>query len=231
MGSLEDSIIMTGAPKPSTEAARLASLESLRILDTPPEERFDRIPRIAQRMFNVPIALVSLVDRDRQWFKSHQGMDAAETPRDESFCAHAILEPNGLTVTDALLDARFSDNPYVCGPPGVRFYAGAVLRAPDGQPIGTLCIVDTVPRTMSPEDTAVLNDLARIVEREINMVEIATLDALTGLLNRAGFLVVASHFLKLTDRLGGRCTSPIAMSITSSTSTMSTDTLPEIECS
>ena len=194
---------MLGAPRPTTEQARLASLESLRILDTSPEERFDRVTRIAQRMFNVPIALVSFVDRDRQWFKSHQGLDAAETPRDQSFCAYAILEENGLTVTDALRDARFVDNPLVTGPPGIRFYAGAVIRAPDGQPIGTFCIIDTVPRTMSPEDTIVLNDLAHVVEREINMFELATLDALTGLLNRTGFLVVASHFFKLADRLRG----------------------------
>ena len=126
------------APKPADEAARLDTLHSLSILDTPPEERFDRLTRLARRLFDVPIALVSLVDDDRQWFKSHAGLDVTQTSRDVSFCAHALLEGNTMVIQDALNDNRFHDNPLVTGTPGIRFYAGRPLTAPNGAPIGTL---------------------------------------------------------------------------------------------
>ena len=191
---------MAGAPRPSTEQARLASLSALGILDTLPEERFDRITRIAQRMFHVPLALVSFVDRDRQWFKSHQGTDLTETPREVSLCAYAILEPDQLVVGNAREDCRFVDNPFVTPPDGIRFYAGSVIRSPDGQPIGTLCISDTEPREISDEDMELLHDLARVIEREIGTLELATVDELTGLLNRAGFLAVARQTMQVADR-------------------------------
>ena len=125
------------APVPHNESQRLQALRDLLILDTPPEERFDRISAFAAKEFDVPIALVSLVDRDRQWFKSSFGMDACETPRDISFCGHAVAMSQTLVVPDALKDLRFSDNPLVIGEPYVRFYAGALLRLPYGQVVGT----------------------------------------------------------------------------------------------
>ena len=119
---------MLEPPLPPDEAMRLAALRSLNILDTPAEERFDRITRLAQRLFDVPIALVSLVDTNRQWFKSCQGLDASETPRSISFCGHAILEDGPLIIEDATKDQRFADNPLVTGPPDIRFYTGQPLK-------------------------------------------------------------------------------------------------------
>ena len=108
---------------PLDEAKRLATLQALHILDTPPEERFDRLSRLAQRLFNVPIVLISLVDANRQWFKSRQGLSVSETPRDISFCSHAILHEDALVIPDTTLDPRFLDNPLVTGEPSIRFYA------------------------------------------------------------------------------------------------------------
>ena len=126
---------------PSDETQRLRALQRLKILDTDIEERFDRITRLACRMFNVPIALVSLVDQDRQWFKSRQGLDACQTGRDISFCGHAILHDGPLVVLDATQDPRFDDNPLVVGAPFIRFYAGHPIHSPDGSRIGTICII------------------------------------------------------------------------------------------
>lgn len=158
---------MQTPPIPADEPARQAALDALKLLDTPPEQRFDRLTRIAQRHFNVPIALVSLVDRDRQWFKSKQGLEAAETGRDISFCGHAILSDDIFCVPDALEDPHFADNPLVTGGPRIRFYAGAPLHAPDGSRVGTLCIIDDKPRHLSEDDFATLRDLAGIVETEM----------------------------------------------------------------
>ncbi|SFL87335.1 GAF domain-containing protein [Marinobacter zhejiangensis] len=152
---------------PKNEADRLRSLTATGLLDTPPEERFDRLTRIAQRVFGVKIALVSLVDRNRQWFKSRQGLTVQETSRDVSFCAHAILQQNLFVVDDTLDDDRFFDNPLVTDDPCIRFYAGAPLVSPDGFSLGTLCIIDDLPRTLSPEQKMLLRDLAECVEEEI----------------------------------------------------------------
>jgi len=149
------------------EAERLGSLCSLNLLDTSAEERFDRYTRMAKRYFGVSIALVSLVDAERQWFKSRQGLAARETPRDISFCGHAILGSNIFHIPDTLKDPRFIDNPLVTGPPNIRFYAGAPLQAPDGQRIGTLCIIDDKPREFSANELAMLRDLADGVEEEL----------------------------------------------------------------
>ncbi len=130
---------MKSPDTPNNEEARLKSLHSLDILDTPAEERFDRYTRLAQRMLNVPIALVSLVDTDRQWFKSCLGLDAVETSREVSFCGHTILCDELLVVNDALADERFADNPLVTGAPNIRFYAGYPLIYSDGSNLGTLC--------------------------------------------------------------------------------------------
>ncbi|PCE26504.1 GGDEF domain-containing protein [Burkholderia ubonensis] len=189
------------APKPPDEAARLATLHSLDILDTAPEERFDRVTRLARRLFDVPIALVSLVDENRQWFKSRIGLDAAETPRDVSFCAHALLARDALVIPDARLDERFHDNPLVTGTPGIRFYAGQPLRAPNGARIGTLCLIDTQPRSLAPDELSLLEDLAHMTEREIAALHLATTDELTQLTNRRGFETLARHVLTLCARL------------------------------
>ncbi len=159
--------IMKKPEIPNNETARHQSLCKLALLDTPAEARFDRITRVAQRHFNVPIALVSLVDSERQWFKSRQGLDASETPRDISFCGHAILTDSIFYIPNALEDPRFVDNPLVAGGPNIRFYAGAPLHAPDGERIGTLCIIDDKPRIFSPEELTVLRDLADAVEAEL----------------------------------------------------------------
>jgi hypothetical protein len=155
------------APVPPDEPRRLAALRRLHVLDTPPEERFDRLTRLAQRLFEVPIAFVSLVDADRQWFKSRQGIAAPQTSREMAFCAHAILQPEALVVPDAVEDPRFADNPLVTDDPRIRFYAGHPLSAQDGSRVGTLCIVDHRPRALGEADLAALRDLARLVEEEL----------------------------------------------------------------
>lgn len=155
------------APLPRNEAKRLEALRSLLILDTPPEERFDRISAFAAKEFDVPIALVSLVDRDRQWFKSNFGLDVCETPRDVSFCGHTVNQSETLVVPDALRDPRFADNPLVIGHPFIRFYAGAGLRLPYGQVVGTLCILDRRPREFDRLDVAILGGLRDLVVDEL----------------------------------------------------------------
>jgi PAS domain S-box-containing protein len=159
---------MHRAPKRQDESARLAELSSLHILDTPPEERFDRITRSAQRMFGAPIALISLIDHNRQWCKSMQGWTAPETPRSVSFCAHVILDDQPFIIEDASADARFSSNPLVCDAPYIRFYAGMSLYGPGGYKVGVLCIIDKVPRQFSDADLMALRDLAAWAESEIN---------------------------------------------------------------
>ena len=153
--------------KPPDEWGRVAELHNLCLLDTPPEERFDRLTRIAQRLFGVRIVLVSLIDHERQWFKSSQGFDARQTPRNISFCGHAILADGPFVVEDASLDPRFADNPLVTGPLGIRFYAGMPLKGPQGHKIGTLCLINPTPRKFSPEDAAALHDLAELVMLEL----------------------------------------------------------------
>ena len=186
---------MRAPPTPPGETQRLRTLQSLRVLDTPAEDQFDQITRMALRLFGVPIALVSLVDADRQWFKSRQGLEATETGRDISFCGHAILEPRTLVVEDATLDERFHDNPLVCGSPDIRFYAGYPLHAPNGHRVGTLCIIDRVPRRMSAADLELLADLGKLVEHQIRALSMATTDELTRIPNRRGFHVLARQTL------------------------------------
>jgi phosphoribosyl 1,2-cyclic phosphodiesterase len=155
------------AALPSNEQARLKAVHNLGLLDTQPEERFDRHTRIAAAALGAPIALVTLVDSDRQWFKSHQGFNFSETPRDVGFCSHAILEAQPLVVPDALKDDRFAENPAVIGDPRVRFYAGIPLCTPDGTRVGAFCIVDHKPRTLSAAQLGMLQDIARLVEEEL----------------------------------------------------------------
>ena len=158
--------------RPPEEGQRLSALETLQLLDTPPEERFDRVTRLAAQLFDVPIALVSLVDKDRQWFKSCYGLGVKETARDISFCGHAILGADIFVVENALEDNRFTDNPLVTGHPNIRFYAGAPLEDRVGNRLGTLCLIDTRPRAFSTENRQNLRDLADLVEREFQFVEL-----------------------------------------------------------
>lgn len=151
---------------PDDEQTRLRALRELCILDTEPEERFDRYTRIASALFNVPIALVSLVDRERQWFKSRHGLEVTETPREMAFCAHAILQEDVLLINDTLQDARFADNPLVTAEPHVRFYAGVPLTLGDGNRIGTLCLIDHSPRELDEDHLELLRDLGRLVQDE-----------------------------------------------------------------
>jgi DNA-binding response OmpR family regulator len=153
---------------PPEEDQRIAALQRLAILDSAPEERYDRITRLASQLFKVPIALISLVDNERQWFKSRSGLQATETTRDVSFCAHAILESRALVVPDAMGDDRFADNPLVQSEPRVRFYAGQPIAAPDGSLVGTLCLIDHQPRHFNDADIKALGDLAAMVERELD---------------------------------------------------------------
>lgn len=165
---------MITPPIPANEPARLALLRELLLLDTPPEERLDKIVEFAAGEFDVPVCLVSLVDSDRQWFKARIGINVCETPRDISFCGHALHSKQLLMVPDALLDARFRDNPLVAGPPQIRFYAGAPLACRDGLVIGTLCLIDTRPRTLDPVEQAILASLRDLVVLELCPQPVAT---------------------------------------------------------
>ncbi len=185
---------------PENEAERLHALRTLEILDTSHEERFDRVTRMARRMFGVPISLVSLVDQDRQWFKSKQGLEATETSREISFCGHAIHGDALFIIPDAIEDERFQDNPLVTDEPNIRFYAGYPLKIRPGISIGTLCLIDCKPRTMSEEDKQLLNDLGAMIEQEIKSIQMATLDELTLISNRRGFLTLAEHTRKVCQR-------------------------------
>lgn len=193
---------MRAPEKPEDESTRLAELRSLSLLDSDPEERFDRVTRLAQRLFDVPIALVSLIDEDRQWFKSRQGLEVAETTRDISFCGHAILGDDVMHVPDATADARFADNPLVTDDPSIRFYAGCPIVGPGGSKLGTLCIIGREPRLLSESDELSLRDLAEMVEREIAALHLAASDELTGLSNRRGFELLATKVLGVCRRGG-----------------------------
>lgn len=187
---------------PADETSRIEALDSLGIIYSPAEERFDRITRITKKLFNIPIALVTLVTSDIQWFKSCQGLTAAETPREISFCGHAILMDKPLVIPDTLKDPDFSDNPLVTGEPNIRFYAGQAIQF-DGKKIGTLCIIDTKPRSLLPSDIYSLRSLAAWVETELKLSPYsetqneliadheelqrkALIDPLTGTWNREG---------------------------------------------
>lgn len=158
------------APIPDDERERISVLHQFRILDTEQEESFDRLTRLASLITGAPIALISLVDEDRQWFKSRQGLDAHQTARDISFCGHAILAEEIMVIDDALLDERFADNPLVTGDPFIRFYAGVPLVATGGQRLGTLCVIDTEPRAgLSAVETETLLSLAHTVMVEMEL--------------------------------------------------------------
>ena len=184
---------MMHPPLPDDELPRREALFKLRMLDTPAEERFDRITRTASALFNVPIALISLVDAHRQWFKSRNGLEACETSRSISFCGHAILEDQPLIVANALEDERFADNPLVTGELHLRFYAGMPLKSIDGFRVGTLCLIDHEARHFSNLDVSRLRDLAAWAELELNLT-VAVEQKVAELRNT--FVKLVSHELR-----------------------------------
>lgn len=163
---------MLAAPNPKNESERLAALRALQILDTPSEERFDRITELTQQIFDVPIAYIAMIDSDRQWFKSKCGLTTDETGRDVSFCGHAINQDEPLIIPDTHADERFSDNPLVTNDPKIRFYVGFPLSGPGGYNVGTLCIADRSPRDPSTIDLEAMSHLANMAKHELNMVDV-----------------------------------------------------------
>ena len=186
---------MSSAPLPPDERQRLAALDAYKIMDTPKDPSFDRLVQLAATHFNVPISLVSLVDADRQWFKAAVGLSLIETPREHAFCSHAILTPDEVfVVEDAERDPRFADNPLVVGDPSIRFYAGAPIRAENGQPLGTLCIIDTNARRLGDAERWFLANLASSAGSMLDLhrknsilLAASQSDPLTGLANRRVF--------------------------------------------
>lgn len=150
-------------PTPEDEPDRLRALEAYGILDTPEEQAYDDLTLLASHICETPVALISVIDKERQWFKSRRGTDLTETPRDISFCAHAIVQPETLVVPDTLEDHRFAFHPMVLEPPNIRFYAGAPLRVPGGHAFGTICVLDREPRELTARQLSVLEALSRQV--------------------------------------------------------------------
>lgn len=155
------------APKPRNEVQRIKILWQYEVLDTLPEQAFDDLTQLAALICEAPIALITLVDEDRQWFKSKVGLSITETSRDVSLCAHAILQKKLLIVPDATRDARFKDNPFVISRPNIRFYAGAPLITPEGLALGTLCVIDKVPRQLTKDQKTALSVLSRHVVAQL----------------------------------------------------------------
>lgn len=177
-------------PIPADEEQRLRDLERHGVIGMASDEHFERIVELARSIIHAPIAVISLVEGDRQWFLSHRGLDVCETPRDQAFCAHAIAGNGPLVVPDAQRDERFATNPLVSGAPHIRFYAGALLRSSEGHNLGTLCVIDQEPRHPDPAQIDQLQLLAELVMREIELRRLATLCPVTGLPTRQSFLAI-----------------------------------------
>ncbi len=192
---------MAEASAPHNEAQRVAALHALHLLKTPPEERFDRLTRLAKRLFNVPIAKVTLVDAEQVFTLSCSGAEFAPVPREVSFCSQTILGDEILVIPDASADPQYRDNPLVQGEANVRFYAGCPLTIPDGSRLGALCLIDTEPRSFSAEDLRLMRDLAAMVEQEMAAVQMATVCDLTGLSNRRGFELLGQQAIQVCKRL------------------------------
>lgn len=164
---------MQAAPLPDNEAQRLQTLRLYEILDSEPEPVFDDITTASAQIFGTPICLITLVDEGRQWFKSSYGLDVEQTDRDVAFCAHAILDDETFVVEDAQFDHRFSDNPLVTGEPGIRFYAGAPLAVAGNSRLGTLCVIDSTPRSIDPERLKILEVLRDAVVANLELRRLA----------------------------------------------------------
>jgi diguanylate cyclase (GGDEF)-like protein len=178
---------LSAYPIPDNETERQAALDDQFILDTEPDEDFNRITRLASQMLGVPIALISLVDRQRQWFLSRVGLEAKETPRELAFCAHTICSDDVMVVSDATADDRFKDNPLVTGDPHIRFYAGVPLQTRAGFNLGTLCVISREPRQLAGTEQQLLQDLAGMVTQYLESRRNSYLCPLTGLQNRRPF--------------------------------------------
>jgi diguanylate cyclase (GGDEF)-like protein len=189
-------------PPNESGAGRVPGLHALELLGADPDERFDRFTRLARHLFDTPIALLQLTGSDRRWIKSRIRLDP-KNPRPElGFCSEALLRDGVVVVPDTILDERLRDHPLVVDLPEIRFYAGCPLRAPDGSPLGTLCVIDHEPREVSEEDAGVLVDLARMLELELKSLALATVDELTNLTNRRGFDASAEHTIAMCRRVG-----------------------------
>lgn len=193
---------MRTKPTPQDEQGRLAALRRYAILDTPSEEPFDKLTRLVQNVLGVPIAAVSLIDAERQWFKSITGVSVCETSREISFCSHAIEKHEPLMVTDAALDPRFATNPLVTGEPWVRSYLGIPLETPDGYNLGALCAIDTKPRSYDASQIAVMKSFADLVMNELELRQIAMTDGLTGAMTRRGWVEGVERELSRARRHG-----------------------------
>ena len=187
-------------PQASGEQDRLAALDNYDVLDTPPEEAFDRVTRMVRSIFGVSMSTVTLIDGHRQWFKSQQGMANSETERGPALCNAAINQSRPLIVQDTLQDARFAENPFVIGAPFIRFYAGVQLRSPEGHAIGTLCAMHDQPKKFDTTQVDILVDLAKTVTSELELRTIATRDALTGALSRRALREEFSRVISLARR-------------------------------
>ncbi len=200
----------TGLTRPpegrGSEAERLSALNRYDILDSPAEAAFDRITALIRTVFNVPMAAVSLIDRDRQWFKSHPGLPAAETPRANAFCHHTIAAGVPMVIPDAKADVRFSDNPLVTGEPFIASYAGVPLTSRDGFHVGTLCALDSIPRDFTATEIEILTSFAEIVVDDLELRQIARYDHLTGALCRRSFTAEATRAIARRDRYARPCT-------------------------
>ena len=207
----------------SDESGRLKALGGLNVLDTGAEQPFEKIVTLIEQILCVPMCAVSLVDKNRQWFKARRGLDVCETARDISFCTHAIKSTEPFVVPNALLDARFVNSPLVTGPPHIRSYAGIPLMTPDGYNIGSLCAIDDQPREFSAAEISILKNFAKLVVDELELRQVLSTDQLTGAMARAAWFDVAAkevtrarryertlsllvldidHFKSVNDRLG-----------------------------
>lgn len=194
------------APYHPHESARQAAVDALHLTGAAFEESFDRLTRLVQHLLEVPISLFTVVDGERQFFKSARGVEARETPREMAFCAHAILRDELFVVPDATEDPRFRDNPLVTGGPQIRFYAGIPIRAHNRLPIGTLCAIDHQPRELTSEQRAMLEDLRNILEETLLLRSLSVRDPLTGLYNRRYF----DEFFEREWRRGYRSALPMS---------------------
>lgn len=193
---------MLSRPKLKDEAGRIAALNRYQVLDTPAERPFENVVTMVEEILGVPICAVSLVDVDRQWFKASRGLGVCETGRDVAFCDHAIRQLEPLIVRNALEDDRFKDNPLVTGAPHIRAYAGVPLRSPEGFQVGTLCAIDTQPRSFPDHEIKVLQSFARLVVDELELRVKASSDVLTGTLTRRAWMATAEEEIRRADRNG-----------------------------